>query len=80
MLPLTSARPGVHCPPPTARRPPPAPPADERSPLCGHTYDSLKALSAEIVVTFEATTEVGLPLQPRQPGRPAGPAASGPLA
>jgi hypothetical protein len=32
--------------------------ADERSPLCGHTYDSLAAMNAEIVVTFEATTEV----------------------
>ena len=33
-------------------------PADERSPLCGHTHDSLMALNAEIVVTFEGTTEV----------------------
>jgi hypothetical protein len=32
--------------------------ADERSPLCGHTHDSLIALNAEIVVTFEGTTEV----------------------
>lgn len=32
---------------------------DERSPLCGHTHDSLVALNAEIVVTFEGTTEVG---------------------
>lgn len=32
---------------------------DERSPLCGHTYESLKALNAEIVVTFEGTTEMG---------------------
>ena len=32
-------------------------PADERSPLCGHTHDSLMALNAEIVVTFEGTTE-----------------------
>lgn len=32
-------------------------PADERSPLCGHTYDSLAAMHAEVVVTFEATTE-----------------------
>lgn len=34
--------------------------ADERSPLCGHTHDSLMALNAEVVVTFEGTTEVGL--------------------
>ena len=34
-------------------------PADERSPLCGHTHDSLLALNAEVVVTFEGTTEVG---------------------
>jgi hypothetical protein len=44
-------------------------PADERSPLCGHTHDSLLALNAEVVVTFEGTTEVGgrvllLPLPP----------------
>ena len=32
---------------------------DERSPLCGHTHTSLLALNAEIVVTFEGTTEVG---------------------
>ena len=31
--------------------------ADERSPLCGHTHDSLMAMNAEIVVTFEGTTE-----------------------
>lgn len=31
---------------------------DERSPLCGHTHDSLTSLNAEIVVTFEGTTEV----------------------
>jgi hypothetical protein len=31
---------------------------DEKSPLCGHTHQSLIALSAEIVVTFEGTTEV----------------------
>lgn len=39
---------------------------DERSPLCGHTHDSLKALNAEIVVTFEGTTETGAPLSPEQ--------------
>ncbi len=38
---------------------------DERSPLCGHTHDSLKALNAEIVVTFEGTTETGAPLSSR---------------
>lgn len=32
---------------------------DERSPLCGHTYASLTQMNAEIVVTFEGTTEVG---------------------
>jgi hypothetical protein len=36
--------------------------ADERSPLCGHTHDSLMALNAEVVVTFEGTTEVRLRL------------------
>ena len=39
---------------------------DERSPLCGHTHDSLKALNAEIIVTFEGTTEVGNPFMARQ--------------
>ncbi|KAL4429159.1 hypothetical protein ABPG77_010138, partial [Micractinium sp. CCAP 211/92] len=39
---------------------------DERSPLCGHTYDSLAAMDAEIVVTFEATTEAGNPFFARQ--------------
>ena len=34
---------------------------DERSPLCGHTHDSLEALNAEVVVTFEGTTEMGAP-------------------
>ena len=34
--------------------------ADERSPLCGHTYDSLAAMHAEVVVTFEATTEASI--------------------
>lgn len=32
---------------------------DERSPLCGHTHTSLTQMNAEIVVTFEGTTEVG---------------------
>ena len=31
---------------------------DERSPLCGHTHSSLIQMRAEIVVTFEGTTEV----------------------
>ncbi|KAL4858599.1 G protein-activated inward rectifier potassium channel 4 [Chlorella vulgaris] len=39
---------------------------DERSPLCGHTYDSLAAMNAEVVVTFEATTEMGNPFFARQ--------------
>ncbi|KAL4443440.1 hypothetical protein ABPG75_011177 [Micractinium tetrahymenae] len=39
---------------------------DERSPLCGHTHDSLSAMHAEIVVTFEATTEAGNPFFARQ--------------
>ena len=43
--------------PPTHPHPPPTHP-DERSPLCGHTHDSLQDLTTEIVVTFEGTTEV----------------------
>eukprot|EP00891_Asterochloris_glomerata_P004119 jgi/Astpho2/4119/fgenesh1_pg.00063_%23_104_t len=39
---------------------------DERSPLCGHTHDSLMAVHAEIVVTFEGTTEFGNPFMARQ--------------
>ncbi|KAK9837394.1 hypothetical protein WJX84_010244 [Apatococcus fuscideae] len=39
---------------------------DERSPLCGHTHDSLMAVAAEIVVTFEGTTEFGNPFMARQ--------------
>ncbi|PSC68160.1 E set domain-containing [Micractinium conductrix] len=39
---------------------------DERSPLCGHTHDSLMALNAEIVVTFEGTTEFGNPFMARR--------------
>lgn len=39
---------------------------DERSPLCGHTLDSLQALGAEIVVTFEGTTEMGNPFMARR--------------
>jgi hypothetical protein len=35
---------------------------DERSPLCGHTHSSLVQMNAEIVVTFEGTTEVSLDL------------------
>ena len=31
---------------------------DERSPLCGHTHASLIQMRAEVVVTFEGTTEV----------------------
>lgn len=33
---------------------------DELSPLCGHTHDSLQAMNAELVITFEGTTEVGV--------------------
>jgi hypothetical protein len=32
---------------------------DERSPLFGHTQESLRALNAEVVVVFEGTTELG---------------------
>lgn len=39
---------------------------DERSPLCGHTHDSLLALNAEVVVTFEGTTEFGNPFMTRR--------------
>lgn len=39
---------------------------DERSPLCGHTHDSLMALNAEIVVIFEGTTEFGNPFMVRR--------------
>jgi hypothetical protein len=39
---------------------------DERSPLCGHTHTSLVALSAELVVTFEGTTEMGNPFMARR--------------
>ena len=39
---------------------------DERSPLCGHTLDSLSALGAEIIVTFEGTTEIGNPFMARR--------------
>ncbi|KAK9856462.1 hypothetical protein WJX84_003016 [Apatococcus fuscideae] len=39
---------------------------DERSPLCGHTHDSLMAVAAEIIVTFEGTTEFGNPFMARQ--------------
>lgn len=39
---------------------------DERSPLCGHTHDSLMALNAEVVVTFEGTTEFGNPFMARR--------------
>jgi len=39
---------------------------DERSPLCGHTHTSLVALSAELVVTFEGTTEMGNPFMARK--------------
>eukprot|EP00887_Chlorella_sp_A99_P001604 scaffold8.g1604.t1 len=44
---------------------------DERSPLCGHTHDSLSALNAEIVVTFEGTTEFGNPFMARRSFTPA---------
>lgn len=39
---------------------------DERSPLCGHTHDSLAKMNAEIVVTFEGTTEMGNPFMARR--------------
>ncbi|GAB4816589.1 hypothetical protein N2152v2_003635 [Parachlorella kessleri] len=39
---------------------------DERSPLCGHTHDSLMALNAEVVVIFEGTTEFGNPFMVRR--------------
>ncbi|EFN59959.1 hypothetical protein CHLNCDRAFT_133057 [Chlorella variabilis] len=39
---------------------------DERSPLCGHTHDSLMALNSEVVVTFEGTTEFGNPFMARR--------------
>ena len=39
---------------------------DERSPLCGHTHTSLVALNAELVVTFEGTTEMGNPFMARR--------------
>lgn len=39
---------------------------DERSPLCGHTHSSLERLNAEIVVTFEGTTEMGNPFMARR--------------
>lgn len=39
---------------------------DEKSPLYGHTHESLEALNAEIIVTFEGTTEFGNPFMTRQ--------------
>ena len=39
---------------------------DERSPLCGHTHISLVQMNAEIVVTFEGTTEMGNPFMARR--------------
>ena len=39
---------------------------DERSPLCGHTFESLVEMRAEIVVTFEGTTELGNPFMTRR--------------
>ncbi|KAK9916760.1 hypothetical protein WJX75_006642 [Coccomyxa subellipsoidea] len=39
---------------------------DERSPLIGHTFDTLMAVNAEIIVTFEGTTEFGNPFMARQ--------------
>eukprot|EP00887_Chlorella_sp_A99_P007248 scaffold2.g7248.t1 len=41
-------------------------PIDERSPLCGHTHDTLSALHAEIVVKFEGTSEMGNPFMARR--------------
>ncbi|KAK2080060.1 hypothetical protein QBZ16_002456 [Prototheca wickerhamii] len=39
---------------------------DEVSPLWGHTHDSLVAMTAEIVITFEGTTEFGNPFMARR--------------
>ena len=39
---------------------------DERSPLCGHTHDTLLESGAEIVVTFHGTTEFGNPFAARR--------------
>eukprot|EP00882_Tetradesmus_deserticola_P015111 GHRQ01016088.1.p1 GENE.GHRQ01016088.1~~GHRQ01016088.1.p1 ORF type:complete len:387 (+),score=150.80 GHRQ01016088.1:751-1911(+) len=39
---------------------------DERSPLYGHTSESLEALGAEIVVTFEGNSELGDTFMTRQ--------------
>uniref|UniRef100_A0A383WNJ7 Inward rectifier potassium channel C-terminal domain-containing protein n=1 Tax=Tetradesmus obliquus TaxID=3088 RepID=A0A383WNJ7_TETOB len=39
---------------------------DERSPLYGHTSESLEAVGAEIVVTFEGTSELGDSFMSRQ--------------
>ena len=39
---------------------------DERSPLCGHTFESLVEMRAEVVVTFEGTTELGNPFMTRR--------------
>ena len=39
---------------------------DERSPLCGHTHDTLLECGAEIVVTFHGTTEFGNPFAARR--------------
>jgi hypothetical protein len=39
---------------------------DERSPLCGHTFSSLVQMRAEIVITFEGTTELGNPFMTRR--------------
>lgn len=55
---LPHLTPPTPTPTPAAQTALPCAPADERSPLCGHTHDSLLALNAEVVVTFEGTTEV----------------------
>ncbi|KAL0049466.1 hypothetical protein WJX82_003049 [Trebouxia sp. C0006] len=39
---------------------------DERSPLCGHTHQTLMSVAAEIVITFEGTTEFGNDFMARQ--------------
>ncbi|DBA66589.1 TPA: hypothetical protein ACH3X2_002245 [Trebouxia sp. C0005] len=39
---------------------------DERSPLCGHTHETLMLVNAEIVITFEGTTEFGNDFMARQ--------------
>jgi len=44
---------------------------DEKSPLCGHTHDTLTEAMAEIVVTFEGASEMGSPFMARRSYVPA---------